>query len=233
MKHETSALLELLSKSPFIQIRDAAKLLLTKEAASSLNLSPGWNWREKLGLNSQSELSNQEDIFLGLLIIKPRTRKEILEKLWKDQSSLENSDYAINRLKRLISRLRQKRVGLICFEKNKYYLSNRYEIDLTQNKSITSIQITNNKIDLKLSKMEATLQNSLRLQPLSLYQIVDKIYGEKSNIETHYQVYVNRIKQLLARVRKKKLLPIQYRQGFYYLGSSSKNLNWKDLYLVR
>ena len=72
------------------------------------------------------------------------------------------------------------------------------------------------KIQL-LPSLEQQLWGVLQVEPLPFHQIVDKIYGGKMGADPDYQTYMNRLKQLISRLRKKSPGSILCRKGMYYL----------------
>jgi tetratricopeptide (TPR) repeat protein len=206
--------LDTLRTSPFTEVRETT-ILLDNYVRKNLRtqhdkyLTQGWLWRIKKELSSLSKLTPLEDDLVGFLALAPRSRNEIIKFLWPSFSDL---DILNSRFKRVIARLKLKRPGLVFYEQS------TYQIRINTQGSITQITAQNKKnqgdsnVELALTGYELKLKTLLESQAMGFYDLTEKIYGTKISSEKS----ANRLKNLLARIRKKYPFKLHIQKGKYY-----------------
>jgi hypothetical protein len=92
---------------------------------------------------------------------------------------------------------------------------NNFQIQLEpneKNSSLASLLI----VDESLHGDESALVQVLKEQSYSAADLIPRIYGERSHTAQDYWLYLNRLRQLIARVRRKYPTQLKYRRGCYY-----------------
>jgi hypothetical protein len=217
-KSEFEIIVNKLNNSPYPEIKVALEYLLQKEnPIDKIKISEGWLWRLKRKLSTMEKLSEMEDRLLGYLALRQRTKDELMYSLWN--KSLD-SEILNSRLKRVLARLKKKRPYLITFTEPNYRLSMDVEnpyLHLRQNLPNPQEQLAKINLSGDELKMSLLLQKS----PLNFYELMENIYQVKShsacNIATSgIEIQINRLKNLISRLRKKHPNRLHFREGKYY-----------------
>jgi hypothetical protein len=145
---------------------------------------------------------------MGYLILSPRTRTEITTYLWPN---LRDDDAANDRFKKNLSRFKSKRPKAILYSEPYYKL-----IINGINKSTflrEDLEVhTDMQSNVDLVGDELRVKEILSLSSHSFYELLEKVYRTEESIDK----LINRLKNLLGRVRKKRPHRLHYREGKYY-----------------
>ena len=196
-------------KSKYREIRAGIQLIKNSHVTENEKAySLGWSWRLHKRLSSLPKLSELEDKLMGYLILSPRTRTEITTYLWPN---LRDDDAANDRFKKVLSRFKSKRSKAILYSEPYYKL-----IINGINKSTflrEDLEVHTEKLpNGDLVGDELKVKEILNLSSNSFYELLEKIYGAEESVDK----LINRLKNLLGRVRKKCPHRLHYREGKYY-----------------
>ncbi len=116
--HEVEICIEHLKTSEFLEVKAALEVI--QKLTPSKNLLP--TWAERVNETEALEFGELEETLMQFLANGPKTRSEIIQKLYGDKadpSALEN------RFFNLLNRIKKKCPGLIYSSRNTYGLSDR------------------------------------------------------------------------------------------------------------
>ncbi len=198
-----------LDQSQYPEIRAGIQLLKTSNFTDNKELySLGWSWRLHNKISSLPKLSELEDKLMGYLVLSPRTRIEIISYLWP---TLVDKDAANDRFKKVLARLKSKRPHAILYSKPFYRLVIN---DINKSKYVReNLEIHNvNHSNVELVGDELKMKVILSSGSYNFYELMEKVYGVEGPVDK----LINRLKNLLVRIRKKYPNRLHFREGKYY-----------------
>jgi len=206
---ELAKIIRKLESSKYPEIIAGVKLLKTHNFSENCDdYSISWLWRLQKKISSMPKVSELEDKLMGYLILSSRSKLEIVTYLWPQ---IKDNEIRNDRFKKVLARIKTKRPNIIS------YCAPFYKLNINEvNKSIVLREDLNFNSETnhgeELVGDELKIKNILISRSQSFYELLESLYGNQESIEK----LINRLKNLIGRVRKKCPSRLHYREGKYY-----------------